>query len=106
MILDNAINVGRGIITSEELKSLKAKVQIVDARSASDYEKKGRVLDAVNIPQAKLRGDNLPLDKEVLTVTYCNKGVTGNAAQNILINQGFDKVLNLSGGHKFFKGTL
>ena len=44
-------------------------------------------------------------DKGVLTVTYCNKGVTGNAAQNILINSGFKKVYNLSGGHKFYKAT-
>ncbi|MGL5153172.1 MAG: rhodanese-like domain-containing protein, partial [Clostridium sp.] len=39
------------------------------------------------------------------TITYCNKGVTGNAAQNILINHGFKKVYNLSGGHKFYKAT-
>lgn len=60
---------------------------------------------AVNIPQAKLRDEGLNLDKNVLTVTYCNKGVTGNAAQNILIGKGFKKVLNLSGGHKFYKAT-
>jgi len=42
------------------------------------------------------------MDKDILTITYCNKGVTGNAAQNILINKGFKKVYNLSGGHKQF----
>lgn len=31
---------------------------------------------------------------------HCNKGVSGNAAQNILINNGFRNVYNLSGGYK------
>ncbi len=104
MILDNSINNNRGIITNADLKNLNEEVQIVDARSNSDYEKKGCVDCAANIPQADLRKTNL-LKKDVLTVTYCNKGVTGNAAQNILINQGFKRVLNLSGGHKFYKAT-
>ena len=105
MILDNAINSNRDLITSEALKSLDEKVQIIDARSASDFTKKGSVDGAINIPQAKLRDENLPLDKEILTITFCNKGVTGNAAQNILLGRGFKRVLNLSGGHKFYKST-
>lgn len=60
---------------------------------------------AVNIPHAELRKELETLDKDLLTITYCNKGVTGNAAQNILINHGFNKVYNLSGGHKFYKAT-
>ncbi len=105
MILDNAINGGRGLITTEKLSSIEEKVQIIDARSASDYVEKGCVKGATNIPQAILRDENLNLNKDVLTITYCNKGVTGNAAQNILINRGFKKVFNLSGGHKFYKST-
>ncbi len=104
MILDNSINNNRALITSNDLKNLTEEVQIIDARSASDYEKKGCVDSAINIPQANLR-NNEQLNKDILTVTYCNKGVTGNAAQNILINQGFKKVVNLSGGHKFYKAT-
>ncbi len=103
MILDNAINNDRGLITSEQLAKLDIPVQLVDARAPSDYEKKGTVGKAVNIPQASLRDDDLKLDKDVLTVTFCNKGVTGNAAQNILKGRGFKKVLNLSGGHRFYK---
>jgi rhodanese-related sulfurtransferase len=45
------------------------------------------------------------LDQEVIAITYCNKGVTGNAAQNILINNGIKKVYNLSGGHKHYSKT-
>ncbi len=101
MILDNSINHDREIITANKIEELED-VQIVDARSLKDYESKGCVKDAINIPQAKLRAE-LPLDKNKVTITYCNKGVTGNAAQNILINQGFKKVYNLSGGHRLYK---
>ena len=37
-----------------------------------------------------------------IIVTYCNKGVTGNTAQNILLNNGIANVYNLSGGNKHF----
>ena len=105
MILNNAINNGRGLITTKELENLKEPVQLIDARTPSDFEKKGGIENAQNIPQSKLRDENLSLDKEILTITYCNKGVTGNAAQNILMGKGFKKVLNLSGGHRFYKAT-
>lgn len=102
MILDNAINTDRKLITTSDLELLNEKVQIIDARSEADYLKKGHLTNAINIPQAKLR-DELALDKDVTTITYCNKGVTGNAAQNILINKGFKKVYNLSGGQRLNK---
>jgi rhodanese-related sulfurtransferase len=38
-------------------------------------------------------------------ITYCNKGVTGNATQNILLNHGFKNVFNLSGGFQFYDAT-
>ncbi|OPJ55817.1 FAD-dependent oxidoreductase [Alkalithermobacter paradoxus] len=107
MILENSLSKDRPIITSNEVKSLVdkgEKVQIVDARVSKQYEE-SHVESAINIPHAKLREGINDLDKDVLTITYCNKGVTGNAAQNILINRGFKKVYNLSGGHKFYKAT-
>lgn len=105
MILDNAINTSCELITPLELEELEKleKLQIIDTRSLSDYEKKGTVKNAINIPQGKLRLDDISLDKEVTTITFCNKGVTGNASQNILLNEGFKKVYNLSGGHRFYK---
>jgi len=43
------------------------------------------------------------LDKDGKIVVHCNKGTSGNAAQNILINHGFKNVLNLSGGYSQYK---
>jgi len=107
MILDNALNNNRPIITSKELKEIVnsgEKVQIVDARVSKQYDE-AHVDNAVNIPHKNLRNEMENLDKEAVVVTYCNKGVTGNAAQNIFINHGYKKVYNLSGGHKFYKGS-
>ncbi len=105
MILENAIHRGRNVVTAEEVRNSEEDLQIVDARSESDYTMKGHVDKARNMPHAKLREMMKSLNPEKKTVTYCNKGVTGNAAQNILINYGFKDVSNLSGGHKFYKGT-
>lgn len=105
MILDNAIKRDRKLITPQELQKKiedSEEVTIIDARASSQYET-AHVEGAVNIPQDKLREECKTIDKSKSVVTYCNKGVTGNAAQNILINNGFKEVYNLSGGHKNFK---
>jgi NADPH-dependent 2,4-dienoyl-CoA reductase/sulfur reductase-like enzyme/rhodanese-related sulfurtransferase len=107
MILDNAINKNRPIITAKEAGNLinrGEKVQVIDARVNKQYDE-SHVEVAVNMPHSSLREQLEALDKDVTTITYCNKGVTGNAAQNILINHGFKRVYNLSGGHKFYKAT-
>ncbi|HEY9059269.1 MAG TPA: FAD-dependent oxidoreductase [Pseudobacteroides sp.] len=104
MILDNAINKGRPLITAKELDTLITsgeKYNLVDARVSKQYDK-DHVDTAVNIPHEKLRNRVEEMDKDLITITYCNKGVTGNAAQNILINKGFNRVYNISGGHKTF----
>ncbi|MBP2627592.1 MAG: CoA-disulfide reductase [Firmicutes bacterium] len=102
MILDNAIRRGRSLITPTELQEKiknSEEIQIIDARVAKQYTA-AHVEGAVNIPHEQIRAKIDSLDKETVAITYCNKGVTGNAAQNILINHGFKKVYNLSGGYK------
>lgn len=105
MILDNAINRGRELITPDELNKLVNNgkdVTIIDARINKQYEE-AHVDSAINIPHDQIRKKAGELDKGKVVITYCNKGVTGNAAQNILINRGFKKVYNISGGHKNYK---
>ena len=105
MALDNAIRGKARLITPAELDRHRAdgeKVQVVDVRSAKDRAK-GFVEDSVHIPLAELRARAGELDPAALTVTYCNKGVTGNAGQNVLRNLGFEQVYNLSGGNKNYQ---
>lgn len=105
MALDNAIRGKARLITPAELDRHRAdgeQVQVVDVRSAKDRAK-GFVEGSLHIPLAELRARAGELDPAALTVTYCNKGVTGNAGQNILRNLGFEQVLNLSGGNKNYQ---
>lgn len=105
MALDNAIKQKNKLITPQELAERiesEAQLQIIDTRSPKQYDA-SRVDGAINIPLANLRTDVDQLDPTLTTVTYCNKGVTGNAAQNILINHGFREVYNLSGGNKNYQ---
>lgn len=108
MILDNAIRRDRKLITPAELQEKLAndeEVQVIDARVAKQYQEE-HIDGAISIPQDKIRDVLASLDKDKVTVTYCNKGVTGNATQNILLNHGFSKVFNLSGGYKNYAKNL
>lgn len=107
MILENAIHKGRPLMTAQELDVLVQsgeKYTLIDARVPTQYEK-DHVDTAQSIPHEKLRKTAESLDKDTVTVTYCNKGTTGNAAQNILLGKGFKRVFNLSGGQKQYSKT-
>lgn len=105
MILDNALNHGRELITPAQLKGRidnGENVTVIDTRINKQYEA-GHVENAVNIPHDNIREKYEDLGTGNIIVTYCNKGVTGNAVQNILINKGFKKTYNLSGGYTNYK---
>jgi len=105
MILENALHRGRPLITAEALDARLAEgenVQVIDARSAAQYAK-SHLETAESIPLESLRAQAGQLDRDAVTVTYCNKGTTGNAAQNLLLGKGFRQVYNLSGGEKQYR---
>ena len=94
-------------MTAQELDVLMQsgkKYTLIDARTVAQYEK-NHIETAESIPHAKLRAATESLDKEAVAITYCNKGTTGNAAQNILLGKGFKRVFNLSGGQKQYSKT-
>lgn len=105
MALDNAIKKTARLITPNELMKQVAEgkvFQIIDTRSKSQFEK-NHVDGAMHIPLGELRTRATELDPALPTIVYCNKGVTGNAAQNVLKNLGFKDVCNLSGGNKNYQ---
>jgi NADPH-dependent 2,4-dienoyl-CoA reductase/sulfur reductase-like enzyme/rhodanese-related sulfurtransferase len=105
MALSNALTGAAPLMTPAELDARRAAgeaLQIVDVRSGRDYAK-SHLPDAVNIPLAELRKRAGELDPSTRTVTYCNKGVSGNAGQNILLRLGFGSVYNLSGGNNNYQ---
>lgn len=108
MALDNALRGTAPLVTPAELDARRAAgevIQVVDVRSARDFEK-AHVAGAINIPLGALRARAGELDPSLPTVTYCNKGVSGNAGQNVLRGLGFTWVANLSGGNKNYQNHL
>jgi NADPH-dependent 2,4-dienoyl-CoA reductase/sulfur reductase-like enzyme/rhodanese-related sulfurtransferase len=108
MALDNALRGSAPLMTPAELVSRRAAgetIQVVDVRSARDFAK-SHVDGAIHIPLGALRGRAAELDPTLPTVTYCNKGVSGNAGQNILRCLGFTWVANLSGGNKNYQAFI
>lgn len=103
MALENALH-RNPLLTPKELmeKQHDVTMQIIDTRGKKDYETL-HVEGAIHIPLAELRERSKELDPQLPTVVYCNKGVTGNAAQNLLLNKGFKEVYNLSGGNKNYQ---
>lgn len=102
MILENAIHGGRPLMGAAELDARKnagEPVTVIDTRTPAQYEQ-AHVDGARNIPHSDIRAVADLLDRDSVIVAYCNKGTTGNAVQNILINRGFKHVYNLSGGMK------
>lgn len=97
MILDNAINGKNKIVTPKELDEKRDEFLAIDVRSRSQYEA-AHIEDAINIPLETLREKVKELDKNKKIAVHCNKGVTGNMGQNILLNSGFD-AYNISGGY-------
>ena len=70
---------------------------LIDVRTAAEFEK-GTIEGAVNIPIDDLRGRmaEIPTDRKVFI--YCQIGLRGYLAQRILLQNGYQNVLNISGG--------
>jgi NADPH-dependent 2,4-dienoyl-CoA reductase/sulfur reductase-like enzyme/rhodanese-related sulfurtransferase len=103
MILDNAISRGRELLDPGDLLEIgENNFFIIDTRGTKQYAA-GHVDEAVSIPHEDLRQAIESISHEKPVVVYCNKGTTGNAVQNILINRGYKKVYNLSGGYSHYK---
>ena len=104
MALTNALTTAP-LITPHDLMELQKNnenITIIDTRAPKSYEK-NHVANAINIPLSELREKASTLDKNKKTIVYCNKGVTGNASQNVLRNKGFKEVYNLSGGNNNYQ---
>jgi rhodanese-related sulfurtransferase len=74
---------------------------LIDVRDPHEFAA-SHIHGAVNIPVDSLRSrlDEIPNDKTVYI--YCQIGLRGYLAQRILMQNGFDKVLNISGGFKLW----
>lgn len=77
---------------------------LLDAREPSEYEA-GHIPNAVNIPLGQIRSrlQEIPADKEI--IVNCQVGLRSYIGVRMLMQNGFDKVRNLSGGYKTYKAV-
>lgn len=77
-------------------KSIAEDAQIIDVRSSVEF-KLGHVPGAVLIPHKTLASRIDELDKSKPIIVYCHSGYRAGIAEQILKENGFDKVSQLQG---------
>ena len=70
---------------------------IVDVREPAEYAS-GHIIGAKNVPLARLEGGELPKRKDKPVIVYCDTGDRAGKAVAGLKKQGFERVVNLTGG--------
>ena len=94
-------------VTGEELeKKLLANesLQLLDVRTPGEYEEK-HIPQARLVPVDELREHLDELDPMKETIVYCRVGLRGYLACRILLQHGFQKVFNLTGGMLSFPNS-
>ncbi|MGF2414392.1 MAG: rhodanese-like domain-containing protein, partial [Ferruginibacter sp.] len=85
-----------------EIENIQANDLLIDVRRKDEYDA-GKIADAINIPVDEIRKrlDEIPKGKNIFI--YCEAGLRGYLAQRILRQNGFNNVVNLSGGYHTWK---
>ena len=78
-------------------KVLSEALSIIDVRNESEYMD-GHIVNAKNIPLAKLQGSIEQIDKEQYQYIYCKSGYRSIIAASILRSKGFTKIFNIRNG--------
>ncbi len=102
-VANNIINGKMPVVYWRDIKNTTPDtVTLLDVRTKEEF-KLGSIPGAINIPvdELRLRYNDIPIDKPVYI--YCQIGLRGYLAQQILFGKGFKKVFNLSGGYKTYK---
>jgi len=81
-----------------ETNNIKPDDILIDVRRSDEFSK-GKIPGAINIPLDEIRNrlQEIPTTKTIYI--YCEAGLRGYLAQRILRQNGFENVLNLSGGY-------
>ena len=77
---------------------------LLDVRTSDEFAL-GTLPGAVNIPLDELRDRLTELPEDRMIYTFCAVGLRGYLAYRILIQHGFEKVRNLSGGLKTYRAA-
>ena len=70
---------------------------VIDVRDPGEYGT-GHIIGAKNLPLTRLEAGELPKRKDKPLIVYCDTGERAGKAVAALKKQGFERVVNLSGG--------
>ncbi|WP_411350026.1 DsrE/DsrF/DrsH-like family protein [Paenibacillus sp. WLX2291] len=102
---DNVVAGRAELVTYDQLESIRhddaQPVLLVDVRSTMEHEN-GHIPGSLSIPVDELRERLNELDHSKLILVYCQVGLRGYTASQILRQHGF-QVRNLSGGYKTWR---
>ena len=104
-VAENILQKRLNVFYWNELNRIQAGDILIDVRTEQEYLN-GKIGDAINIPVDELRQRLDEIPKEQNIFIYCEAGLRGYLAQRILAQNGYDHVLNLSGGYKLWKSCI
>ncbi|MGZ3755996.1 MAG: FAD-dependent oxidoreductase [Mucilaginibacter sp.] len=100
-VAENILNDRLNVFYWNELETLNTNDLLIDVRTPTEFWE-GKIDNAINIPLDELRGrlNEIPHDGQVYI--YCEAGLRGYMAQQILKQNGYKHVRNLSGGYRLW----
>jgi NADPH-dependent 2,4-dienoyl-CoA reductase/sulfur reductase-like enzyme/rhodanese-related sulfurtransferase len=101
-VAENIITKKLNIFYWDEVSQLNADDVIIDVRTSDEFAK-GQIPNAINIPVDEIRNRLSEISKNKKIHLYCQAGLRGYLAQRILLQNGYEKVSNLSGGYQLWE---
>ncbi len=104
-VAENIILKRLNIFYWDEVAALPADAVLLDVRTVKEFAG-GRIPNAINIPIDDLRERMNELNKNSNIYIYCEAGLRGYLGQRILRQNGYEHVLNLSGGYRLYNACV
>ncbi|MFN8244482.1 MAG: FAD-dependent oxidoreductase [Ferruginibacter sp.] len=101
-VADNILAQKLVVVPWDTTDTLTEQDLLLDVRDPHEFAA-GHIPGAINIPVNELREKLNELDNKKSIFIYCQIGLRGYLAQRILVQRGFEKVYNLSGGYKLWE---
>jgi NADPH-dependent 2,4-dienoyl-CoA reductase/sulfur reductase-like enzyme/rhodanese-related sulfurtransferase len=100
-VAENILQGRLNVFYWNELEEIGAADLLIDVRSPEEFAE-GKIDNAINIPIDELRNrlNEIPVDSQIYI--YCEAGLRGYLAQQILRQNGYKYVRNLSGGYRLW----
>ena len=101
-VAENILTKKLNIFYWDEFSKISSDDLIIDVRTSVEFAK-GSIPNAINIPVDEIRNRLSEISKNKKIHLYCQAGLRGYIAQRILVQTGYEKVSNLSGGYQLWE---